>query len=201
MLSLVKLAIVAIRLFKWKEVVMPYVRVLLFIFALFFVVALFSAYLINNAANSSTISNGYAAYYGCLSGTTFTPVSQCQLDSDVSNYSLVMLKGFAISVFGILLFFIFTSQQLFLHWYHIFAAVVELARSRDKVSVVLLWNQVGSKSVTLDSISLHGVTNMTMTEDTKASPDSEESAEEQAGEEEEESGKESSSTSSSGEEA
>ena len=163
-LSLAKLMFVVIKLRKWKEVVMPYLRVLLFIFSLFLVVTLFSIYCINNAANASTINSGYQQYYACI-GTSAVSGTICELDNNVANYSLVMLKGFAISVFGVLLFFIFTSPQLFIHWFRVFQAIYRLMRERDKAAVMNLWQQLGRTTTTRSSsITLAGVS-MAVVED------------------------------------
>jgi len=144
---------------------MPYLRVLLFIFSIFLVVTLFSVYCINNAANASTINSGYQQYYACI-GTSAVSGTICELDSNVANYSLVMLKGFAISVLGVLLFFIFTSPQLFVHWFHVFQAIYRLMRERDKAAVMNLWQKLGRTTTTRSSsITLAGVSTMAVVED------------------------------------
>ena len=161
--SLTKLIIVAIHLRKVKDVIIPYIRMLLFIFVFFLVFTLFCAYVINNAANEGTISSGYESYYQCLSGATPTPVDQCQLSSDVSNYSLVMLKGFALSCLGLLLFFTFLSWQLFYHWYKIFRALFRIVYRRDKASLMKFVYLVGTDSVLASSSqTLAGASTLTM---------------------------------------
>ena len=161
--SLTKLIIVAINLRKIKDVIIPYIRMLLFIFVFFLVFTLFCAYVINNAANEGTITSGYESYYQCLSGATSTPVDECQLSSDVSNYSLVMLKGFALSCLGLLLFFTFLSWQLFYHWYKIFKAIFRLLYRRDKASLMKFVYLVGSDSVLASSSqTLAGASTITM---------------------------------------
>lgn len=160
-LSLVKLTWIAIRVKKTKEVIVPYVRVSLFVLAFFLVICLFGAYVINDAVNQGTISSGYSAYYQCLSGTTFTPADQCQLNGNVSNYNLVMLKGFAISCLGALLFFIFFfSPAVFIHWYRVIIAIGKFLATRDRKSAMAVFEMVGWRSSA--SSSLSGASSLTM---------------------------------------
>ena len=188
--SLTRLVFLAIRLRKIKEVIIPYVRMLLFVFNFFLVFALFCAYIINNAANAGTITNGYEAYYLCLSGSTPTPTSDCQLDGDVSNYPLVMLKGFAISCLGLLLFFTFLSWRLFYHWFKLFKAIFLVFQKRDKSTVMGFLYLVGSESKHPSSSTLAGASSLTMSPEpqdaslsTGQEEDDEENKEESADEE------------------
>ena len=112
----------AIRLRKIVDVIIPYIRLLLFVLIFFMVFAFFIAYVINNAANEGNITSGYEQYFTCLAGSTYTQVSNCQLSGDVSNFSLVMLKGFALSCLGLLLFGTFLSWAIFKHWFYLFKA-------------------------------------------------------------------------------
>jgi len=125
----------AIRLRKIVDVIIPYIRLLLFVFIFFMVFAFFIAYVINNAANEGNITSGYEQYFTCLAGGTFTPVTECQLSSDVSNFSLVMLKGFALSCLGLLLFGTFLSWAILKHWIALFKAFgMILAHPKDFIS-------------------------------------------------------------------
>ena len=170
MICLIRLLVVAIRLRKIAEVVVPYTRVIIFIFIFFLVISLFVAYVINNAANESTITSGYELYYECISGTTFTPPSQCALDSNVSSYPLVMLKGFAASCLGFLLFFNFMSWTVLKHWGNIFVGIFEVLRKRNKKALEHLFSIVGGESITASSglsasISVGGATAMAEEDD------------------------------------
>ena len=140
--ALTEVVITAFRVRKLKVVLIPYIRLLLFVFEFFLVFALFCAYVINNAANNGTITSGYEAYYQCLSGATPTPVSECQLSTDVSNFPLVMLKGFALSCLGVLLFFTFMSWSLIRHWWRLFWALGRALWTRQKGDFGTLWNLV-----------------------------------------------------------
>jgi len=183
-LSLVKLTVVAFRVRKFKEALVPYIRLLLFVFSYFLVLTLFSAYTINNSANSDKISSGYASYYQCLSGTTFTPASQCELDSDVSNYPLVMLRGFALSILGTLLFFIFFwSPQLLVHWYRIGKAIWKFVVTRDRGTALGVFTVVGLQSSS-SLTSLSGGSAMTMTSNADMIEEEEEEDREEEKEEE-----------------
>ena len=129
----------------------PYTRVIIFIFIFFLVISLFVAYVINNAANESTITTGYELYYECITGASYTPPDECTLDSSVSSYPLVMLKGFAVSCLGFLLFFNFMSWTVLKHWGKIFVGIFEVLRKRNKKALEHLFSLVGGESFTSSS--------------------------------------------------
>lgn len=152
-LSLGKLVVLAIKLRKVKDVIVPYIRILFFVFIFFMVFGFFTAYVINDAANHASIASGYEQYYDCLSGDTYTPVQDCQLSDSVSNIDLVMLKGFAVSCLGLLLFFNFLSWELLVHWYRIGKACYLFMRSRDKDRALAIFRLVEGQSKTTTSFS------------------------------------------------
>ena len=182
-LSLIKLTYFAIRLRKFKDVVFTYLRVLLFILVFLVVYTLFCAYTINDATNASAIISGYEQYYECvfnLSDLLSTP-GTCTLNSDVSNYPLVMLKGFAISCVGFTLFWIFLSKPLVMLWVQLAIALYQSLRSCDRTAVMQVFMVVGlsTASTSASSFTLKGTTNMTMGELEPEEEDEEEDEEEQ----------------------
>ena len=150
-LSLVKLVIFAIKVRKLKAVVVPYIRILLFVFIFFLVFAFFIAYVINNAANEGSVTEGYDAYYTCLSGgetynTLPVSPSTCQLSDSVSNYNLVMLKAFAVSCVGVLLSLTFFSWELIRHWYRIGEACYLCLLRRNTDSIRHIFSLINSST-------------------------------------------------------
>lgn len=95
------------------------VRLLLFILLYLTLFVFIAAYNIQVADNQSSINQGYNDYYTCL----IFGKSGCSLSDSVSNYNLVMLKAFAISALGTLLFPLFISWDIIRFWYRLFAAV------------------------------------------------------------------------------
>jgi len=95
------------------------VRLLLFILLYLTLFVFIVAYNIQVADNQSAINQGYNDYYTCL----IFGKSGCSLSDSVSNYNLVMLKAFAISALGTLLFPLFISWDIIRFWYRLFAAV------------------------------------------------------------------------------
>jgi len=151
-ICLIKLIVIAIRLKKLREVVVPYVRLLFFILIFFIVFTFFIAYNINEAANQSTITDGYSAYLECLSFGTQTVVSECSLSSDVTNFPLVILKGLALSCLGALLFFNFLSWALIKQWYLVFKGIYKLARNTDMQRLKMLLHLIMDTSFQTSSL-------------------------------------------------
>ena len=144
-ISLIKLIILAIRLRKLTSVIIPYSRVLLFVCIFFMVYVFFIAYVINNAANEGEITSGYEVYFECLPGL-FGEATDCSLSDNVSNFPLVILKGFAISCFGALLFFTFLSWQMVAHWWKILKAIFLVLKQRRRQEAVGLFHLVVTDS-------------------------------------------------------
>lgn len=189
--ALIKLLVMAIRLRKIVDVVVPYLRLLFFVFIYFMVFTFFIAYVINNAAHESDITEGYQNYYTCLSGTTFTQIGDCHLSDNVSNFPLVILKGFALSILGLMLFFNFLSWPLIYHWYKLGKALFFdfLVKRRDKDGMTKVMNMMVRESVYTTSSSLKtlGLTVMpTMDEEDEENEEEETTDEEENKNEEEE---------------
>jgi len=109
------------------------------------VYAFFIAYVINNAANEGEITSGYEVYFECLPGLSGGP-TDCSLSDNVSNFPLVILKGFAISCFGGLLFFTFRSWQMIAHWWKILRAMFLVLKERRRQEAVGLFHLVVTDS-------------------------------------------------------
>ena len=151
--SLIRLLIVAVKARKLKNIILPYMRVLLFIFEFLLIFGLFVAYHIHYSVNASDIYYSYGEYYACLSGVNAAANSLFADPSDCSpvsvSPSLVMMQSFAISCFGLLLFFTFTSWDTVRHWGALFATVAAVIWRRNKLDLLKLWNLVGTSEVTL----------------------------------------------------
>ena len=130
---IIRLVWLAVQLRKFKEVVIPYLRLLFFVFIYFLVFCLFLAWEINDGANESNIVSGYEAYFNCLAGLVWPPSNApCVLSDTVSNYNLVMLKGFAVSCLGFLIFFNFISWGVVKQLGYICIALFHFLKTRDK---------------------------------------------------------------------
>ena len=185
-LALVKLLFLSIKIRKFPKVVLLNVRILFFIFIYFMVFAFFIAYIINDTANSSNISTAYEEYFTCLTGYSYTPPADCSLSGDAVNIPLVMLKGFAVSSLGVLLFVNFLSWDLIKQWYLLARALFQVLRYHDMERLMLVISMVGGRS----STTLHAPS-LTM-----ATVEEKEEEEDDDDEEEEEEDTEASSTSS-----
>ena len=194
-ISLIRLLVMAIRLRKIVDVIIPYIRLLLFVFIFFMVFAFFIAYVINNAANEGNITSGYEQYFTCLAGGTFTPVTECQLSSDVSNFSLVMLKGFALSCLGLLLFGTFLSWAILKHWIALFKAfgLLFIRPSDFLIRMKMLGSMMISEAAVRSSTSLDTHAMSVATETRHEEEDEEEEEEDDDESEDEEQRKEASS--------
>lgn len=133
-LALVKVTILLSNIAKWKTLIFLYLRLSVFIFSYFVLFIFIVAYNIQVANDSGSIHDGYEAYYLCLvEGNT-----DCSLDSSVSNYNLVMLRGFSISALGIALFVIFVASKEAFDFYWHFVKTVYLALFVEKQPRMLL---------------------------------------------------------------
>jgi len=159
-LALIRVIIISFTLSKAKVFVVLYVRVLLFVFIYLFLFAFIFSYNIQIETNKSTITNGYEAYYLCL----IRGITMCSLDNNVSNYDLVMLKGFAISSLGFFVFSTFMSWEILRFWFR-FARTLWLFLARRErllgiaaLNMILYMSAAGStltntgKSLTISEI-------------------------------------------------
>ena len=153
-LALVRMTILFITLRKVKKLLLLYVRLSIFIFLYLILFVFITAYNIQYATNNSNINDGYESYYQCL----LFGEPNCSLSDSIANYNLVMLKGFAISSLGVLLFCIFISWDVILFWYNLFKGFYVIARHRNKDNLVALFNMVaftqGAQTITATSASM-----------------------------------------------
>lgn len=106
-----------------------------FIFLYLFLITFIVAYNIQIASNQDAINTGYENYYQCL----IYAQPDCGLSDSVSNYNLVMLKGFAISSLGTFLFLIFFSWDILVFWYQLITTMgAVLIKKSEPESLVLL---------------------------------------------------------------
>ena len=156
-LALIRVTILFITLRKMKNLIYLYVRLLIFVLLYLILFVFISVYNIQYSSNSSEINSGYEAYYQCL----LFQANDCSLSDSITNYNLVMLKGFAISSLGVLLFFLFLSWDVILFWYNLFKSLVLLSIHRKKDNAIAVLKMVAySQSVP----SLTGSASMSITE-------------------------------------
>ena len=139
-----------VRARKLVEIIIPYMRVVCFVFIFFIVFTFFVAYNINYAANQSGISEDYSIYFLCLfglleiNGSVIWPW-ECQLGSSASaSVSLAMLKGFALSCLGVLVAFNWLSWSVIKHWAILLSTILGLVWTRDRLLLTKLWDLVYS---------------------------------------------------------
>jgi len=177
--ALVRITIHLVNLKKVKEMIFLYLRLFIFIFLYLTMFVFIFAYNIEVTNNASSINSGYEAYYQCL----IYGEPNCSLDDSISNYNLVMLKGWAISSLGVLLFLIFMSIDVLKFWFYLFKETfVILFVKRKPNDMIFVFNMVAYKSA---SRSITGSNSLTLTE---IGPDAEIGKSEDKSEEEDEEG-------------
>jgi len=134
-LAIVRIVVVMIMLRKLAQM-WRYIRLLIFIFLYLFLFCFIFSYHIQLEVDNQNITDGYSDYFKCLSDSSLG----CELSSDVSNYSLIMLNGFAISVLGFLLFLLFISWEILKFWYLVGKALVLLAMHRNYLQAMAMWH-------------------------------------------------------------
>jgi len=145
LLALIRITILFVTIRKLKKLFLLYFRLALFI-GLFLVLFVFIfAYYIQYAADEGNITQGYADYYTCLLSASH---AVCSLDSSLSNYNLVMLKGWAISSLGLLLFCLFMSWDLLRFWFNVAKGFVIATYRRSPTDFLILAKMVAYKSST-----------------------------------------------------
>jgi len=126
--ALIRITIMIFTISKYKSLILLYLRLFVFIFLYLFLFTVIFAYNIHQARDSDHISQGFSDYFKCLIVAT-----DCSLDESVSNYNLIMLRGWAISALGTLLFFTFLSIESFMFWYRLLKSIVfALLRKKGK---------------------------------------------------------------------
>jgi len=101
--AIIRVSIILITIKKFMKLVALYLRLFIFIFLYLVLIVFITAYNIQVANNQGEINQGYADYYNCL----LVEGQGCSLGDSISNYNLVMLKAWALSSLGVLLFIIF----------------------------------------------------------------------------------------------
>ena len=153
-MAIIRVTILFITIKKITKLLMFYPRLLLFLF-LFLVMFIFIvAYNIQVANNSSAINQGYADFYTCL----LLGATTCSLPNDVTNYNLVMLKAWAISSLGTLLFFIFLSWDVLVFWFKLVKMPIMAFINKNPKEALEIWKMVAfvksSTSIANNSTSL-----------------------------------------------
>jgi len=100
---------------KFWQLLAVYLRIICFLLLYVIIIMIVFAYNIQLENNKGEITTGLQEYYVCL----ITSPTPCTLSDTVSNYNLVMLKGFAISSLGFFIFLTFISGQI-LKFYFLF---------------------------------------------------------------------------------
>ena len=115
-LALVRITIHFITIRKIKKLMLLNIHLLVFALLYLVLFVFIFAYTIQRSSDERDIDQGYSNYYLCLiqgGGPT------CSLDPSLSDYNLVMLKGWATSSLGLLLAFLFCSWDLIIFWFQL----------------------------------------------------------------------------------
>jgi len=180
---LVRLTIMAITIRKIKSLAFLYLRLCIFVLLYLTLIVFIMAYNIQNAVNQSSIQNGYEEYYTCLT----YGLGNCSLDDSVTNYNLVMLKGFAVSSLGILLSITFISLDVLKFWYELAVQLYLLLKKPDSGNLrKFLAKLASSGSTQWGTTSLESVGSSGLQVDPKGGGQSEDESHETGVEDEEE---------------
>jgi len=147
--AIVRVSILLVALKKLTTLIFLYLRLFVFIFLFLFLFTVIFAYNIQVAANQSSINDGYSLYFQCL----IYAEPNCSLDDSVSNYNLVMLKGFAISSLGLFIFLIFFFSWDACKFYYGVLKMVTLGVYHRDLSEIrtagrMMWSSRNTPSVT-----------------------------------------------------
>ena len=141
--ALGKITHLFITLRKFKKLLMLYLRLFLFICLYLILFVFIFAYTIQFTSDESAIDNMYANYYTCL---IEAGGDACTLDSSPTNYNLIMLKAWAISSLGLLLFLLFISWDVSRFWFFLLRSFVLAIIRRSPDEVVSVAKMVMYKS-------------------------------------------------------
>ena len=133
--SLVIIAVAMARLRSVKKMVEKW-RILAFILLFMVLFVFVFAYNVQVESHKDDINSGYSAYFRCLVDSA---TSSCSLPDSVSNYDLVMLRGFAISSLGFFLSMIFINLDMLRFWWERVRGVVSAARGRSVAGLRNAW--------------------------------------------------------------
>jgi len=137
-LAIIRLIIGSFQVSKAKLFIFIYYRLLLFVFLYLFLFTFIFSYNLQVEANSDEIKTGFEQYYKCL--VFAGALGECSLSDSVSNYDLVMLKGFAISSLGFFVFITFISWDILRFWFIWAQKLVKLIVRRDRKSALSFMN-------------------------------------------------------------
>ncbi|KAL6052694.1 Frizzled-9 [Balamuthia mandrillaris] len=114
-----------------KKTAATYIRIIVFITIFLCLYIFIFAYTLRVETDKEDIEEGYGDYFRCLLNSQTGPY--CELTESVHNYSLAMLKSFAYSSLGLLLFLNFCLSQGILHFWWRFSSNV--ARGNFKSAI------------------------------------------------------------------
>ena len=143
-LALIRITALFVTVRKIRRLVVLYFRLSIFILMYLILIVFITAYNITTATNQGFISDGYENYYLCL----LYGYTDCSLDDSVTNYNLVMLKSFAISSLGLLLFFLFLSWDVIYFWYDLAFSVYYLIIRRTREDAMEVVHKLASAQIT-----------------------------------------------------
>ncbi|KAL6052695.1 Frizzled-10 [Balamuthia mandrillaris] len=107
---------------EFKKTAATYIRIIVFITIFLCLYIFIFAYTLRVETDKEDIEEGYGDYFRCALNSETAPY--CELTESVHNYSLAMLKSFAYSSLGLLLFLNFCLSQGILHfWWRFFSNV------------------------------------------------------------------------------
>ena len=168
LLALGRITHLFVTLRKFRKLLMLYLRLFLFIFLYLILIVFIFAFTIQYTSNETSIENMYSQYYTCLIEAGDT----CSLDSSLTNYNLIMLKGFAISSLGLLLFLLFISWDVSRFWFLLARSLVFAVIRRSPEEVFSVARMVIYKSHSTVQTSLHSGDSLKISIDaTVAEPD------------------------------
>ncbi|KAL6052864.1 Frizzled-10 [Balamuthia mandrillaris] len=105
-----------------KKTAATYIRIIVFITIFLCLYIFIFAYTLRVETDKEDIEEGYGAYFRCALNSETAPY--CELSESVHNFSLAMLKSFAYSSLGLLLFLNFCLSQGIIHfWWRFFSNV------------------------------------------------------------------------------
>jgi len=144
LLALVRITVLFVTIRKMKKLLFLYLRLFIFIFLYLILIVFIMAYYIQNANNQAEINQGYQIFYQCLAYGQ----PNCSLDDTITNYNLVMLKSFAISSLGLLLFFVFLSWDVMKFWWGLGVSVYYLITQRTKSNAMVVLHKLAYTQTT-----------------------------------------------------
>lgn len=137
---------------RMAQIVLPYLRLLLFVFLYLFIFALYFAETLNREQQQDW-ERGYKDYFLCLMGLTKVASSDCALLDNknvATNNSLALVRGFAISSLGLFLFFTITSVDTFKLWITLLWTIMQTIWKRDRMGLIKIGHLLTVAELQLD---------------------------------------------------